>query len=55
MQLFVKLLSGSQEKRIFEWNLDRNEFYGALKEFSTDAIGAMIEALIMESYLFKQS
>ncbi len=55
VQLFVKLLAGSQEKRIFEWNLDRSEFYGALREYSTEAISGIIECLIYEWYLFKQS
>ncbi len=55
VQLFVKLLSGSQEKRIFEWNLDSSEFYGALKEYSLDTISVIIECLIFEWYLFKQT
>ena len=55
VQLFVKLLSWSKEKRIVEWNLDRSEFYGALKEYSLDTISGIIECLIFEWYLFKQT
>lgn len=54
-QLFVKFLSGSQDKRIFEWNLDTSQFYGALKEYSSEWVSAIIESLIYEWYLFRQS
>jgi len=55
VQLFVKLLTGSSDKRIIEWNLDISKFYKTLSEYSTQSVNAMIEALIYEEYLFRQS
>lgn len=50
---FVKLLYGSQDKKILEWWLDNSDFFGALKDFTSKMIQAIIESLISIDFLYK--
>ena len=51
--LLAKVLTGSGEKRITEWNLDVYEHYNVFFEYSLDSIIALFEALIGEWFLYK--
>lgn len=51
--MFVRLLYGSGDKKIIEWNLDNSNFFGALQDFTSDMIQAVIEALISLDFLYK--
>lgn len=53
--IFVQFLSGSEDKKITNWKLDENENYWILKEYSTQFIQALIEALLSLGYLAKAS
>ncbi|EKD66017.1 MAG: hypothetical protein ACD_49C00067G0003 [uncultured bacterium (gcode 4)] len=52
---FVQFLSGSQDKKILSWNLDKDENYWILTEYSTQFIQALIEALIQQGFIEKSS
>jgi superfamily II DNA helicase RecQ len=46
--LLSKVLTGSGEKRITEWNLDLYEHYNVFFEYSLECIIAIFEALVQE-------
>ncbi len=50
-----RVLEGSEEKKLLQNNLDLFKYYWALKDYSRNAIWAMIDALIFEWYLYKTS
>lgn len=52
---FVQFLSGSQDKKILNWNLDKDENYWILTEYSTQFIQALIEALIGQGFIEKST
>jgi ATP-dependent DNA helicase RecQ len=47
------VLTWSEEKKILQNRLDIYEHFWALKDYSKDAVGAMIDALRFEWYLYK--
>jgi len=47
------LLIWSNDKKLLWWHLDDYEYYWALKDYSKDAVQAMIDALVFEGYLYK--
>ncbi len=53
--IIAKLLTWSQEKKIFEWDLDEYEHYRALEDYELNTVLAMIDALIFEEYIYKTS
>jgi len=53
VQIISKLLNWSNDKRIFEWNLDKNDFYSALDDYNILVVNAIIDWLIFENYLYK--
>ena len=53
VKLMTKFLRGSSDARIEEWGLDRHEMYGALSEYNSELVEALLEALIQYDYLEK--
>ncbi|MDD3646621.1 MAG: RecQ family ATP-dependent DNA helicase [Candidatus Gracilibacteria bacterium] len=53
--IIAKILTGSQEKKLTEWNLDDYEHYGALEDYDLTAVLAIIDALLFEEYLYRTS
>lgn len=51
--LIAKVLWGSEDKRILDWNLDLYEHYWALREYSEKTISAILEVLQMQEFLYK--
>jgi hypothetical protein len=43
MKLIANFLRGSREKRILDWNLDKNDDYGVLSEYSSELVEALLE------------
>ena len=51
--LIARLLLGSGDKRLREWNLDSYTHFWALSEYSKETVRIMIEALIEENFIEK--
>lgn len=52
-QVLAWVLQWSQEKKILEWNLDKQEWYGVLEIYTKEIITALLEELIHHEYLYK--
>ncbi len=48
------ILMWSKEKKILDKKIDKYEYFAALKDYSKDAIHAIIDALVFEWYLYKK-
>lgn len=55
MKLIANFLRGSREKRILDWNLDKNDDYWVLSEYSSELVEALLEWLIKEEFLEQTS
>lgn len=53
--LLSKVLTGSSEKRIIDWNLDIYEHYNTFSQYSLEAVNALFESLLEEWFLYKTS
>lgn len=51
--MIVKILTWSSEKRILDQDLDENEFYGSLSDYSVWLVKVVIESLIENDFLYK--
>jgi ATP-dependent DNA helicase RecQ len=53
LQILAGVLSGSQEKKILDWNLDKESDFWILEMYTRDLIQAIFEELIQKEYLYK--
>ncbi len=49
--LLVKILRGSRDKKVLEFELDKSPVYGSFRDFSAEAVLAKIDWLITHDYL----
>ncbi len=53
VKLIVSFLRGSKDKRLLEWNLNKQDNYWALAEYNVELIEALIEGLIRQDFVEK--
>ncbi len=51
----VKFLRGSNDKKISDWKMDKDDNFGALSDLTSEMIQAIIESLIATDYLYKSN
>lgn len=52
-KMMTKFLRGSSDAKLSQYGMDQHELYGALSEYNSELIEALIEALIQNDYLEK--
>lgn len=52
-QLIIKFLRGSRDKKLSEWKMDKNDYFGSLSDLTPDTIQAIIESLVYNDYLYR--
>ena len=52
-KMMTKFLRGSSDAKMTQYGMDQHELYGALSEYNSELIEALIEALIQNDYLEK--
>ncbi|MDQ7009411.1 MAG: RecQ family ATP-dependent DNA helicase [Candidatus Gracilibacteria bacterium] len=51
--MIMRMLTGSQERKLLDAHLDESDFYGALEDYDRALVKAVIEALVDNKFLFK--
>ncbi len=52
-QIITKFLWWSKDKKISDWKMDQDDFFGALSDFTTETIQCIIDWLVYNDYLFR--
>ncbi len=55
LQIITKFLRWSKDKKISDWNMDKDDYFWALSDLTSETIQSIIEALIQNDYLYRSN